>query len=393
MKVTYANCGGPIILKPSGIKRWNGSLESYLWLWLLTRNPSIDELYTFSSDWEKISEERRKEIDPRGVVRNHIRFEGIPKVDWAFIKGSYGWGRVNRSGTVWKNDKETFTPLAMQQNYAGHCVKYLNESKVPYIMTVNDPRTIAASKGVVPRYDTINKPFEIMTQLNGEIIIKSIKEYVSSFAEQQFIEERVPLRYAKVECLESIFYEDECDVPKYIDFTMVAMQDVGTGIKKSRRFDIMEEYVLKQFPNVKVYGRWDEYYTSKYPNAFAGLILDHNVMDDIMRTSKYTYVIGIGTEWSTSKWALSISTNTVPFIANDYDTQYNIIPKDHFIRIKSPEDLKSKIEYLNNNDNKRLELLKELKDTLFKDVRNGIFLYKEINKSLSKIGIQIAEYQ
>ena len=260
-------------------------------------------------------------------------------------------------------------------------------------MTVNDPRTIAASKGVVPRYDTINKPFEIMTQLNGEIIIKSIKEYVSSFAEQQFIEERVPLRYAKVECLESIFYEDECDVPKYIDFTMVAMQDVGTGIKKSRRFDIMEEYVLKQFPNVKVYGRWDEYYTSKYPNAFAGLILDHNVMDDIMRTSKYTYVIGIGTEWSTSKWALSVSTNTVPFIANDYDTQYNIIPKDHFIRIKSPEDLKSKIEYLNNNDNKRLELLKELKDTLFKDVRNGIFLYKEINKSLSKIGIQIAEYQ
>ena len=77
----------------------------------------------------------------------------------------------------------------------------------------------------------------------------------------------------------------------------------------------------------------------------------------------------------------------------DYDTQFNAIPKNSWIRVNTPEELNLKIEFLENNPQVRLQILKDLKATLFKDVENGIFFYKEINKAISTLGLRISEEQ
>ena len=398
--------GGPMTLKSSKIKRFNGTLETYNYLWVLTRNPAIETLYIPANDWEVLTESEKIELDPRGVVINVFKNadKTLPKkdrlydvmkdlkVDFAIVKAEYGWGRVNIKETIWKNETETYSPLSMQQNYSAHALVYLNKTKVPYILLAVDPRLL--HERLLVRMDTIHVPIEISAQINYDLKIKHIARYVDEYSDQEFIESPVPVRYRCLEPMNSIhYYKNTIPKDKPIRLTLGTMQDVTTNVKKSRRFELIEKWILKYDTNkeVQIFGRWDDYYLEQY-DQMKGLI-DYKALDDIMLKTRYTYVIGIGSDWSTSKWADSLACGVIPFIAPDYDTQYNAIPKDHYIRVETPEELNEKMDYLDVHPEEREKLLQTLYDTLFKDVKDGVFLYKHINDAIEPLKLQLSLVQ
>jgi len=69
----------------------------------------------------------------------------------------------------------------------------------------------------------------------------------------------------------------------------------------------------------------------------------------------------------TSKYAEMLHYGIIPFLHPSYDTECNVFPKDHFIRCKSPEDLKKKIEYLNENPEHYKTLFYNLQTKYLKD--------------------------
>jgi len=396
MNIFYSVLGGPTPLKIQKTKRFNGSLEAFYYLWILTRNPSFNKIFILSNDWDKLNDYEKQFIDPQKRIvplskETFLNDLSKEKIDFCIFKGGYGWGRVNFKNKIWKNNKQYFTPLEMQATYGAPILEYLNTYKVPYLILVSDPRTI--HKTCIPRYDTIHQPLEIMAQISYDVKIKHIKEISSSFNEQEFIYDIIPVRYRKLEKITSIFYKENKIPEKDLKLVLPMMQDCSNNCKKSRRFELLKEWIFKYDAKceVNIYGRWDEYFTKQY-KQFKGF-LEHTEIDKIMARTKYTLVIGIGENWATGKYAEAIALDVIPFIMPDYDTQFNAIPKNSWIRVNTPEELNLKIEFLENNPQVRLQILKDLKATLFKDVENGIFFYKEINKAISTLGLRISEEQ
>jgi phosphoglycolate phosphatase-like HAD superfamily hydrolase len=105
----------------------------------------------------------------------------------------------------------------------------------------------------------------------------------------------------------------------------------------------------------------------------------------------------------TSKYAEMLHYGIIPFLHPSYDTQFNVFPEGHFIRCKSPEDLKKKIDFLNENPEQYKKLFyslqeKYLKDSYDRKPNPGMLLKakKKFNLDMSKsvlIGDKISDIQ
>ena len=61
--------GSAIKLKKDNIKRNDGSIEYYKAVWALTHNANVDQvLIVQKSDWDKLTDEEKADLDPRGVI-------------------------------------------------------------------------------------------------------------------------------------------------------------------------------------------------------------------------------------------------------------------------------------------------------------------------------------
>lgn len=95
----------------------------------------------------------------------------------------------------------------------------------------------------------------------------------------------------------------------------------------------------------------------------------------------------------TSKYAEMLRVGVLPFLHPDYDTQYSLVPRDHFIRVKTPQEMFEKIEELEANPEKRIKMVKELQFKFLQGVRKGTFLAKTINPFLerSEVNVRLGE--
>ena len=404
MNIAYLALGGPLKLKGKYLKRFNGTTETYLTLWILTRNPSFDKVYISSLDWNKLTSFEKQELDPRGVIVNFYKngdkdslYNAWKNLDisFAIVKGEYAWGSVCSNKKVWKNEKEYYKPMSMMWNYSWGVLNYLNKTKLPYFLIILDPRTIshAGDNGVLHRSDSIHRPVEIMSQLNMNLKWRSMKEFVDSFEKQEYIETDVPVGYRETEKVGWIHYYKNDIYEKTNKLIMGTMQDTVKGARKSRRFNMIKEWLIDFDTNkeIEIYGKWDEHFEKQF-EQFKGF-LPHEQLDEKLKRTKYSFIIGIKQDWATSKFPEILSMDIVPFIAPDYDTQYNVIDKDDWIRVKTPQELWEKIEYLEKNPEKRIELIKELKKRYFVDLKDGIFFYKALNKALTPLNLHIREDQ
>jgi len=409
LRIAVMPIGSIVKFKKEHLKRSDGSVEYYKTIWALTHNANVEQIVILQkSDWDKLTDEEKADIDPRGVIYDvyseHGLKTGNPKdkddlAEWAKYTNVYeavkdmptpdfaiaflaqGFANVNIPLFLPKKKDPSGKNmvLSMTLRYSAPMIHYLNVTKIPYFVIATDPRYCPPK---LKRRDVANRPLEFISQFNETCLFTSICEYKSE-AEETMTE--IPIRYTGIERInlvnEPIFPPDN-DRP--IKFAISAMQSsYGEKTTKDYRFDELKKWVLNQpgSEDYHIYGKWIEFFTKDNPQ-FKGMIA-HTEIDSTFSKTRYTLVIPIRANWVTGKYVEMLRVGCLPFFHPHYDTQCSTVPKDHFLRVKDPQDMYKKIEYLEANPEKRIALVKELQIKFLLGVRKGDFFANLINESLT----------
>lgn len=407
------------------LKRSDGSSEYFKLIWALVRNTSIDSVWLVQrSDWKRLSFEEKAAIDPRGVLRDiHSEFavelppgrrqgpdgnliphtkeeqekymdlwekvKDLPQPDFGFGFASQGLTMVNIPGIVpsIKDPSRMTGALDMTLIYGAPLVHYLNMSNIPWFMIMTDPRYIKKNQ---KWRDMVNGPKECIAQYNSDINFTHFDTYPDLTSGTE-ITEKLILTYSGIEKMNLI---GETVIPpdteRDIKFSIVAMQSAyGKTTTVDYRLEALKKWILTQ-PNSKdceIFGKWDERFVKQYPQ-FKGYKAPEEI-DEIFKRTRYTLIIPIRPDWVTSKYAEMLRVGVLPFYHPDYDTQFSTIPKDHYLRVKTPKEMFDKIEDLEANPDKRIALVKQLQLMFLRGVRQGSFIADVVNPFLERAGVPV----
>jgi len=247
--------------------------------------------------------------------------------------------------------------------YAAPIIKAMNEleKKVPIVGLLVDNRYILACKdwndNNRPTYylaqNTFTKTEEFFCNppLRDIDTIESTYEY--SGIETVFLLDKK--RYDTDELFE---------MKKTNSFMMLQNQGKGSG--GMDRWDPVRDYIVKNNIETDIYGKWDDDLKKEYPKWFKGEKRIETMTDELLAT-KYTFCVPIKEGMVTSKYAEMLHYGIIPFLHPSYDTDFNVFPEGHFIRCKSPEDLKKKVQFLNDNPEHYKKLFYNLQEKYLKD--------------------------
>ena len=247
--------------------------------------------------------------------------------------------------------------------YAAPIIKAMNEleKKVPIVGLLVDNRYILACKdwndNNRPTYylaqNTFTKTEEFFCNppLRDIDTIESTYEY--SGIETVFLLDKK--RYDTDELFE---------MKKTNSFMMLQNQGKGSG--GMDRWDPVRDYIVKNDIETDIYGKWDDDLKKEYPKWFKGEKRIETMTDELLAT-KYTFCVPIKEGMVTSKYAEMLHYGIIPFLHPSYDTDFNVFPDGHFIRCKSPEDLKKKVQFLNDNPDHYKKLFYNLQEKYLKD--------------------------
>ena len=247
--------------------------------------------------------------------------------------------------------------------YAAPIIKAMNEleKKVPIVGLLVDNRYILACKdwndNNRPTYylaqNTFTKTEEFFCNppLRDIDTIESTYEY--SGIETVFLLDKK--RYDTDELFE---------MKKTNSFMM--LQNQGNGSGGMDRWDPVRDYIVKNNIETDIYGKWDDDLKKEYPKWFKGEKRIETMTDELLAT-KYTFCVPIKEGMVTSKYAEMLHYGIIPFLHPSYDTDFNVFPEGHFIRCKSPEDLKKKVQFLNDNPEHYKKLFYNLQEKYLKD--------------------------
>jgi len=406
--------GSIVKFKTDSLKRSDGSSEYHKLIWALVRQKHISKVSIIQkSDWDKLTDDEKEAFDPRGVIFDAYSHYGLrtpqrvtsatpkeqcyylwdalqndDKPDFGIGFPAQGFAMINLPNYLpqLRDPSKLCSALNMTVRYAGPIVHWINKSEIPWYMIATDPRYCEKK---FKRRDVSNAPIEVLAQYNDEITLTSIDEYVEKPTES---EKQLTVTYTGIEKTnlvnERIIAPDNNE--RTNKFAIVAMQSsYGKNNIKDYRYTVLKDWVFEHDKNeeAKVYGKWAEIFTDKH-KQFKGF-MDAKDIDELFENTRYTLVIPIRPKWVTSKYAEMLRVGVVPFLHPDYDTQFNVIPEDHFVRLKSPEDFYTKMKYLDENPEKRIQLVKSLQLKLLKGVRKGEFLVNMLNEHNAKNGIDV----
>lgn len=216
-------------------------------------------------------------------------------------------------------------------------------------------------------YD-VDKPAAIWTQCNG---ITTYQHYISV---NNPVREKInfPLTYKPIEklWLQGKQKVDWRNFNKTNEFIVTCNAPSDQSLDK---FFYIKKWVLDIFNDAIVYGRWT--CTKKMAEEISKYNVGHRFiergmceMEDLMFNTKYTIVIPPSKrypEFVTQKVYSMLYYGIIPFwCSDDYDKDnlYSEFPE--FIKVKTPEELISKINYLNNNPDEYKKLLYQLYELL-----------------------------
>lgn len=424
IKVAIFPIGSALKFNKTNLKRSDGSSEYFKLIYGLARNTSISEIWIMQrNDWRKISNKEKIEIDPRGVIRDiytefDVQLPSGRKVDkegkmiprpkenedlykdlWEKVKHleqpDFGIGFATQGLTTAnipgilpaiRDNSKMRNTLDMTLLYSAPVVHWLNMSKIPWYMVMTDPRYVNKTQ----RWrDVVNSPKMGIAQYNSSISLLHYDTYPNPASGKE-ITESFELKYSGIEKLNLI---GEAVIPpdneRNIKFSIVAMQSAYGNQEVDYRLEALKKWVLSH-PNSEeyhIYGKWDPRFTDKY-SQFKGFKSAEEI-DEIFKQTKYTLVIPIRPNWVTSKYAEMLRVGVVPFLHPDYDTQYSLVPKDHYIRVKTSQEMFAKIDELEANPEKRIKLVKELQFKFLQGVRKGTFLASVFNPFLESQNINV----
>jgi hypothetical protein len=417
--------GSSMKFRKENIKRSDGTSEYYKLIWALVRNKSISSVWLLQrSDWKRLTSEEKIAFDPRGVLRDiyaefdvqvppgrrqgpdgnlvpHTQEEQeryrdlwnkvqeLPQPDFGVGFASQGLTMVNIPNLIpsIKDPSKMTGSLDMTLIYGAPLVHYLNMSRIPWFMVMTDPRYIKKNQ---KWRDLVNGPRECIAQYNTDINFTHFDTYPDPTSGKE-ITETLILKYSGIEkmnliCEEIIRPEAERDVK----FSIVAMQSAYGKQEVDYRLEALKKWILNQpgSADYQIYGKWDERFTRQYPQ-FQGYRTPEEI-DEIFKRTKYTFIIPIRPDWVTSKYAEMLRVGVVPFFHPDYDTQYSTLPKDHYLRVKTPQEMFKKIEEMESSPETRIKMVKELQLKFLLGVRKGTFLADTVNPFLERAHIPVA---
>jgi hypothetical protein len=262
--------------------------------------------------------------------------------------------KVNGIGTV--------KSLDFFKYYAAPIIKALNEMpKTAIVGLLVDNRYILAAKD----YNAHNRPTYYLAQNN----FKLEEEYFCNPPTRETAKIQSTFEYSGIETVflldKKRYNVDELfNMKKTNSFMMLQNQGKGSG--GMDRWNPVKEYIVEPGIDTDIYGKWDDELVEQYPNYFKGEMRIESLTEELLKT-KYTFCVPIKEGMVTSKYAEMLHYGIIPFLHPSYDTQFNVFPQDHFIRCKSPKDLKSKIQFLNENPEHYKKLFYSLQEKYLKD--------------------------
>lgn len=419
--VAFFAIGSAIKFNKKNLLRSDGTSEYYSLIKLLLKNKNVGRILLLSkSDWNRLSKEEQVKLDPEGKIfdpfskfvqlskrkkpeniderrQYYIDFYQILKengitADFGIGFTSQGWSTTALPGFL-NTLKPPFTPvqcLDMTLFYASEIIYYLNMTNMKWWLLATDPRYVKPSM----RYrDITNLPQKVLGQQDFDIEWFGVKELKrdASVENNDYTIRNIVSRYSGIEKMNLIDggVIDPATIDKPHKFTIVSMQLSAPTSKEDLRFNILKEYILDRDPDGKarIFGKWSDFFKGSYPQ-FKGYIATED-LDKTFAETRYTLVLPTAAGWVTSKYAEMLQLGVLPFLHPDYDNQYHIVPKDHPMRVKDADDFYKKMEYFDNNPEKRITFIKGMQQQLISDAFSGKFMIDLINKSLKEADIQI----
>jgi hypothetical protein len=253
--------------------------------------------------------------------------------------------------------KKTFY---VYSRYAGVYLNFLNQTNIPWLMLYTDPRTM--NKWTIR--DMCNKPHTIMSQYSEKQTLYSYAKDPSNYTE--VVAKDYDIKYSGIETAVLIGQENRRGKfdknTKSIEMTILCHEGAPS------RYNQLNEYILESMPDVSIYGKWDHSETI-LDDRFKGAI-KFNELANVLRSTKYTFLIPILDGWCTAKFWEMIHLGVIPFLHPTYDTQMNIKCPD-FLRVNSPQELYEKIEMLNEDEDLYDEITSQLNDMLTPELYSG----------------------
>ncbi len=412
--------GKSILFDSSKWKSWGGDLDAPLFYEnLFHHNPGINFYLLGKSDFSKISKQLRDRINKHGNVYDlyvglneyqkersrywkeiykdkytgtnleqysnasctseyitNVVAPTLPKIDVGiFFSGPDGVSNIPNAVSLSKTPDVLASPLVSLIGYTAPIYEFINNNNLPYIYLCTDPRYYPSRAN-----DLLFPPKKVISQFND--IVKH--SHYTSYRDVSRITHTIPIEYNK---LETIFLLDKSrDVESsnniqestsltgfFDDNDSSTRSSFNIVLNEGRpsRYASLEKYILSNINDVAIYGKWTHPAT-KHDIRFKGS--KHiNELDEILRHTKYTFIIPIKPGWVTAKFWEMLYFGIIPFMHPDYDTQNNLdVPE--FIRIKSPTDLREKIQKLESDPIFYEELKSQLMSKMTPDLFDGTHL-------------------
>lgn len=386
--IAYGKFGKSIKFKRSNWKDGAGNNEPATFLSVLANSNPDDTFYIIGkSDLSRCDEEQKKywfehdnvidvwedfdnkKDDRVKYVYNKLKEDNV-HIDYAIMNGGIV-ASINLPETFYKLDRKTrentgeyAKPLMMFVNYAAPIIYYLNATNIKWINFHADAR-----QHPLATKDLFNRP---VITLGTKNITKEISRYTDYGNQDEFrVEDKMIYGKSELLCLADKEYLHKPKPAKGPRKYKVGM--FFHKYKDKKRIENILEYV-DQFGDdeIVMFGKWPEEMEER-PEVFKGP-KTFDEIQEVLPQIKYTLCYPIEKGDISAKWVESVRAGILPFLDQNYDpekllNEYYGFPKQLYV--DSPEDMKNKIEKLENNEeayNKVYDYLSTLISNLEKDV-------------------------
>lgn len=262
-------------------------------------------------------------------------------------------------------------PYEMMYKYVSPLVYFLNMTSVKYVMLTVDSRYSPFRSE-----DLYNRPIKVLSQIDKEVMASHIPDLPNM---RTYIKTPENLSYDGIETVMLMNSKrfDINNLNKNIKM-MIVLNEGGNGAPL--RGPMLKEYVLDNFEDVDVYGKWSEEWHKdprfKGSKRFVEL-------QEMLSHVKYTFIIPIQKGWVTAKFWEMANYGILPFMHPYYDSQKHIKCPD-FLRVKNPKELMERIQYLEDHSDFYKVLLQQLHDILLDSYYDGSFMMNVIDETIKK---------
>ena len=351
-----------------------------------------DKLFPNHNVYSAWTVESRKNMDYQAIVDYFTKNNVTPDFAIVFVGMC---SNVNIKGFLKKKDGTDYSPLICFQNYTAPILYALNKIGCPVYTLAEDAKYIT-----INARDLYNRERIIFSQISGDFETNCL--HITSEDDCKMEHMIKTTHHVKYAHIEKIFLMGLLDNWKdNIDFDakfkskvnplIILSNGQGTGKinssgnNASSRLPEYKKYIMDnfkgtKFENTMIYGNWPDEVMAEYPNIKNVSMFD---LGEEVSGAKYTLVYSQIPGFVTCKPYEMLTFGLLPFIHPDYDC-YHLLDFPEYLYVKDPEDFKNKINELESNPQKYIDLMNECFKLIKPEYLDGSFLVNGIFGNIAK---------